>query len=127
MRFWVVLFMLFSSSAKALDEDQLLSLTISIKDMCETPTESGKKFTIEGNADGGVIFKALGAKLEGKVSKETWEGIQQIKETQPDRLKCVTSSLAILAPLMKQAKLSNCRHKSHGVQSYQRVFDFDKN
>jgi hypothetical protein len=113
--------------AQALEEGQPLALTSSVKEMCETPTKSGKKFVIEGNADGGVIFKALGAKLEGNISKTTWEGIEQIRETQPDRLKCVTAVLVTLAPLMSPAKPTLCRHRSHGIERYQRTFDVEKN
>ena len=109
--------------AYSMNEQQLLALTSAVKEMCETPTKSGEKFEIEGTASGGAIIKAIGASLEGTISKETWEGIEQIRETQADRLNCVTQVLGILAPSMKETKAKVCRDKSHGVERYQRVFE----
>ena len=116
-----------SASTHAMTEQQLLALTSAVKEMCETPTKLGEKFKIEGTASGGAIIKVISAKLEGAISKETWEGIEQIRETQPDRLKCVTQVLGILTPSMQAAASKKCRNKSHGVEKYQRVFEVDRN
>ena len=87
--------------ANALTNEQLQVLTAAVTEMCETPTLAGERFKIEGTASGGAVLRAVGANLEASLSKETWEGIEQIRETQPDRLKCVTGVLAILAPAME--------------------------
>lgn len=98
-----------SASTHAISEQQLLALTSAVKEMCETPTKSGEKFKIEGTASGGAIIKAIGAKLEGTINKKTWEGIEQIIETQPDRLKCVAQVSGILVPSMQTVEPKNTR------------------
>ena len=105
----IMLFVAFSiatTSTHALDTTELVLLTDAVTEMCETPTKTGKKFKIEGTADGGAVIRAIGAKLKGTISKEEWDGIEMIRETQKERLKCVREVLGILAPLMKKTTAS---------------------
>lgn len=97
----------FAWPASALTADQLQALTNAVVEMCETPTRTGERFTVEGAASGGFIFRLAGGELEAKISRETWNGIRQIAETQPAtqpaRVQCATQIVAILAPMMQTA------------------------
>ena len=96
------LLMFVSQPLLALDAEQLGMLTSAVTEMCETPTKTGKRFSVEGTAEGGAILKLLNVGIEGKVSKSDWEGIEQYRETQPDRVECVVKLVSILIPTFEK-------------------------
>lgn len=87
----------------ALDGEQLDSLKSAVKEMCETPTQSGERFSVEGKAAGNVLIKLIGIGLEGEISKSEWDGIEQYRETQANRLECVVSLTTLLLPNLKES------------------------
>ncbi len=109
-KIFYVFFLLISQSLLALDGEQLGVLTSAVTEMCETPTKTGEKFSVEGTAEGGVIVKLLKIGVEGKISKSEWKGIEQYRESQPDRVECVVKLVSILIPTFEKPVPEKTKH-----------------
>jgi len=102
-KIFYAVFLLISQSVLALDGEQLGMLTSAVTEMCETPTKTGEKFSVEGTAEGGAILKLLKIGIEGKISKSEWNGIEQYREGLPDRVECVVKLVSILTPTFEKS------------------------
>lgn len=108
-------------SAFAISDKKLTSVKDAIKELCETPTNKGDKFSVEGGGESGVTIKFLGIGVEGKVERSAWEGIEQYRETQSERLDCVITLAGLFtqdSPNLSETEVDNPNvHKINDLEN----------
>jgi hypothetical protein len=86
----------------ALDGDDLGTLKAAVHDMCVQPDKKGSYLKIEGDLAAGADLRVVGISGTSRITKETWDGIdQRLDRYKTDPRACAISLVAILAPLIK--------------------------
>jgi hypothetical protein len=85
----------------ALNEVDLKSLQSSVREMCLHPDRAGTYLKIEGDLNANAVLKIAGVSADGKITKESWEGLnQRLDQYKTDPRACAIEVLKILVPLM---------------------------
>jgi len=66
-----------SGKVVALDPKDLPALQAAVHEFCVQPDRKGDYLKIEGDLDAGATLKIVGLGATGKITKETWDGINQ--------------------------------------------------
>ena len=86
----------------ALEPKDLPALQASVHDMCVQPDRKGDYLKVDGDLNAGATLKVVGVQATGKITKETWEGInQRLDQYKTDPRECAVSIVGLLAPLLK--------------------------
>jgi hypothetical protein len=92
----------FGAQAQSLDASSLEALKSAVHDMCVQPDRRGANLQLEGDLNAGATLKITGVNGQGSVTKQDWEGINQVLDQyKTDPRACALSMVAMLAPLMK--------------------------
>jgi hypothetical protein len=90
-----------SGQVEALDPKDLPALQAAVHEFCVQPDRKGDYLKIEGDLDAGATLKIVGLGATGKVTKETWDGInQRLDQYKTDPRECAISMVGMLAPLL---------------------------
>lgn len=86
----------------------LHEITAAVKNICLHPDRKGNFLRIEGEAQGGLVVKLIGANISGTITKEDWEGIsQRVDEYKTDPRECSVQVLPMLLQSFRPRDASN--------------------
>ena len=91
-----------SAAAIAAEQDQhpINKIIENVTVLCTLPSQRGEVLEYSGSLEGSTLIKLVGVKGQGKLSKEEWEGIQDVleKDRATDRIssrECVQNMVPI--------------------------------
>lgn len=92
---------LFGQVGAALGTKDLPALQAAVHEMCVQPDRKGDYLKVEGDLDAGATFKIEGVQATGKITRETWDGInQRLDQYKTDPRECAIRMVGLLAPLL---------------------------
>jgi hypothetical protein len=92
-----------AARGEAQTEQDMSAIVEAVARMCAMPSEKGYELEYAGSVDAGVIIKLMGVKGEGRLSKNEWEGVQDVLEEERanDRASSRACAQNILPIMMK--------------------------
>lgn len=89
------------AAGTTLQASDLVALQMAVHQMCVQPDQTGSYLKIDGDLNVGAILRIVGVNGEGRITKESWQGIsQRLDKYKTDPRECAASILPILIQAM---------------------------
>lgn len=90
-----------AQNSSRLTPADLSALQTTVRELCVHPDRKGSYMKIDGDLNVGATLRILNVNGEGKITRETWDGInQRLDQYKTDPRACAQSLLQILVPAM---------------------------